>query len=785
MPVEIIKEIHDLRIHGLDDLLDEDRLNLLYRTLERHPTLPEVVLFGIESGEHCGYVSSKRALREFLIQPGLTEGPNVKQGVGEDAGIIYFDTIDGENHYLVLAHESHNHPSAVNPYQGAATGIGGIIRDVFCMGGKLIAVLDPLRFGSPYGNKRRETRFIANGVAAGIGGYANPYGVPNLGGDIVFDKCYNENPLVNVVALGIATESDIIHSKCPAERRGPYKMILVGKPTDNSGYLGATFASVELDVAKENLGAVQVAEPFLKEVLSEAGRDVMEMLKEEGYNLSRDIGYKDLGGGGLFCGSSEVGKGISGIAVDFDQVHTSMPNLATEEIGAGETQERYIWVVPESVVDDVLRIYNEVWDLPGIYEGARASVIGEVTEDGKYVVKYRGETVIDVPLDFVVEGISYDREFKPPKRNFREPNIREPENLGRDLLRMLRNPNLACKEAIFTTYDTTVQANTIIAPGEADAGLLRVKGSRKGIAGSTDGNPFYGRINPYVGGASAVAEAARNVAAIGATPQAITDCLNYGSPDNPSVMWQLREGVRGIADASRGIGLKGTDSHLPIVSGNVSLYNQSFNRQTIKSDPIFPSPTIFCAGIIDDYSKAVTLQLKHPGDRIYLVGERFDELGGSEYYRTIHRRVGANVPEVRFEYERAMIYAIIDAINNGNANAVHDISNGGFLTTAAEMAMGGRARGKYGMEIDLQQMKEDLPNHKKLFSESSGFVVEVPQGQASYFEKIMSGYGINPAYVGDVIGKPRLVAYSNSTALDLSLDDMKSAWTSGLPRALR
>src|SRR3989344_8469677 len=240
MAVKSIKSTFDFREYGIEDILDEDGLSLLYRTLERHPTLPEAVLFGIESGEHCGYVSSRNLLREFLIQPGLTEGPNVKQGVGEDAGIIYFDTIDGENHYLVLAHESHNHPSAVNPYQGAATGIGGIIRDVFCMGGKLIAVLDPLRFGSPYGNKRQATRFVANGVVAGIGGYANPYGVPNIGGDTVFDKCYNENPLVNVVALGIAAESDIIHSSVPAERKEPYKIILVGKPTDNSGYLGAT-----------------------------------------------------------------------------------------------------------------------------------------------------------------------------------------------------------------------------------------------------------------------------------------------------------------------------------------------------------------------------------------------------------------------------------------------------------------------------------------------------------------------------------------------------------------
>ena len=780
IPLETLETARDLERNGIR--LEEEELRLIQRTLERSPTVPEGVLFQTMWSEHCGYVSSRKLLKEFLIDAGLTEGPNVKQGVGEDAALIYLCRKGEENYYVVLAHESHNHPSQVTPYQGAATGIGGIVRDIFCMGGNVIAVLDPLRFGNPYSKNSQHTRFVSNGVVAGIGGYGNALGVPNLGGDVVFDDRYGPNVLVNVVALGIASESDIIHSRVPEERRESYKLVLVGKPTDRSGYGGASFASRILDMEEETKGAVQVADPFLKEVLHEAGRDLIEMLKRRGYDLGKDIGFKDLGGGGLYCFTSEIGKDRTGIRINFDDVHTAISGMSPEEIGAGETQERYGWILPQSAVADVLRIYNDVWVLPEIYEGARASVIGEVTDDRRYVVEHRGRTVVDVPLDFVVDGISYDREYVPSRRRFKEPSIKEEKNHGKSLLRMLRDPNIACKEAIFTTYDSTVQGNTVIGPGEADAGLLRVEGMRKGIAGSTDGNPYYGRISPYWGAADAVAEAARNVAAIGAAPQALTDCLNFGRPTDPVVMWQFREALRGIADASRGIGLKGTDSHLPVVSGNVSFYNGS----TESGRAIDPSPIIFCLGIIDDYSKAVTLQLKQPGDRVYLIGERFDELGGSEYYRIIHRRLGANVPQTRFDYERAMIYAIIDAINNGDVSSAHDISNGGSLTTLAEMAMGGRARGKYGVEIDLRQMKEDLPDYKKLFSESSGFIASVPQERVSYFERGMANYGLRPPCIGEVTNKPRLVVYMNgNNVVDLSLDDMKTAWTSGLPRALR
>ncbi len=765
--------------------LSAKEVRYITNKLQRNPTLEELWAFNVEWNEHCGYVSTRKLLKRFLVEPGLTSGPNVIQGPEEDAGIVYFDTIDGEEYGIVIGHESHNHPSQEVPDEGAATGVGGIMRDIFCMGARVIGVADSLRFGDPYGRNKSKVRYIANGVVAGIGGYGNPAGIPNIGGDVVFNRSYDNNCLVNVASIGLVKRSDIIHSKVPRERREPYKIIVVGKPTDKSGFGGATFASQEVDITADNKGAVQVSDPFLKEVLNEAGLDVMSMIKEKGYKLDRDVAFKDFGGGGLYCITSEIAAGRSGIRVDLGKVHTVIYDdinaLPPHVIAGAETQERYGWAVPESLAADVLRIYNEEWCLPNIHEGARASVVGDVTDDGRYVLVYGGK-VCDVPIDFLVDGISYDRPYRKSNKRFKEPETREPKNLTKVLLRMLEDPNLACKQDIFTTYDTTVQGNVVIAPGEADASLLRVKGSKKGIASSCDNNPFYGRISPYWGAATAVAEAARNVASVGATPWAVTDCLNFGNPTKPVAMWQFREALRGIPDALRGIGLKGYDSHLPVVSGNVSLYNES--KQSGRG--VDPSPIIFCLGLINDYSKAVTMQMKNSGDAIYLVGQRFDELGGSDYYRIIHRRLGANVPIVRFDYERGMIYSIIDSINEGNVTAAHDISNGGLLVTAAEMAMGGRAKGKYGAALDLGQLKEDLRDDKKLFSESSGFLVEIPQSYTTNFEKTCARYGIIPVHIGEVTIEPRLVVYNGGkSAVDVYLNDMKSAWTSGLSRALR
>ncbi len=760
-------------------VLEPNEIRYIARTLGRDPTVAELWAHNVEWNEHCGYVSTRKPLRELLIDRGLTSGKSVVSGFGADAGGIHLVTKGDVNYSALFKMESHNHPSQVLPYEGAATGIGGIVRDIETMMAEVLAVLDPLRFGNVYGKYRNVARHIANGVVAGIGGYGNPLGIPNMGGDIVFSNSFNHNCLVNVAAIGIAREHEIIGNKVPSGRKEKYVLIVVGKPTDNSGFGGAAFASKPLDRQAEEKGAIQVPDPFLKEVLFEADRYVLDLIKKKGYKPSQ-VAHKDFGGGGFYCWSSEIGAGKCGIKADLDKLPISMNDLLPHVLGAAETQERYGWAVPEPLAPDILRIYNEVWALPEIYEGARAAIVGEVTDDNRYVLTHKGEVVCDLPIDFLVGGIAYDRKIIPSKRKSKEPEVREPKNLSEVLLRMLYDPNIASRYPVYSTYDTTVKGNTVIAPGEADAGVLtRPDIYPVGIAAKVDGNPAYGRINPYWGGATAVAEAARNVACVGASPSGISDCLNFGNPTKPVAMWQFREALKGIADASVGIGLK-DGSHIPIPSGNVSLYNES--KQSGRS--VDPSPIILMVGIVDDVSKSITMRLKNPNDRIYLIGERFDELGGSEYYRIIHNRLGANVPVVRFPYERAMIYGVIDAINAGYVKATHDISNGGFLVSLAEMAI--NKNGGCGAEIDSSLANSDLRNDKNLFSESSGFLLEVPQQYASQFEKTMKSYGIEPRYVGDTTARQRLVVYNGGRDIvNLHLDSMRQVWTKGLRDALR
>ena len=778
----------------------------IQRELGRDLTPVELFAYNVQWTEHCGYVSTRGLLKETFVEPGLTGGPNVLQGIEEDAGIIsLLRGDDGREYGLVIAMESHNHPSQRMPFEGAATGIGGIVRDVYCMNGKVVAVLDPLRFGDPRGKHAARSRYVANGVVAGIGnGYANPLGVPNIGGDISFSGSFDENCLINVVALGTVMSDEIIHSSVPNERYNgePLCLVVVGKPTDSSGFGGSAFASKALDEAKaqEDKGAVQVPDPFLKEVLTEAQWDAVRYLRERGLDLGRHVGYKDFGGGGFYCWSSEVGAGRGGVTVDLNRLHR-VPEIVVRDgdsadartmksvVACGaETQERYGWIVPQSAAKGLMRIYNRDWALPDIYEGARASVVGEPRSDGRYVIKLGDEVVCDLPNEHLVGGTLFHRKATPSRRKFREPgDLREPSDYGNATLRMLYDPNIASRAPVFTTYDTSVQGNTVVMSGEADAGLIvPFEGRTIGVAASVDNNPRYGRISPYDGATNSVAESARNVAAVGATPQAIADCLNFGNPERPVAFWALKESMRGIADAVRGVGLKGYDSHLPIVSGNVSLYNES-----AQGGAIDPSPIVCCVGSMEDASRHVTMRLKEAGNELYLVGPRFDELGGSEYYRIVHGRLGANVPKVRFDWnglnlERGMTYGTIDAINSGYVTAAHDISNGGLLMTLAEMAMGGRADNQNGAEIDLSTINADLRRDTKLFSESSGFVLEVPARYASGMKGAFGQYGVEPVLIGQTSGKPYLAVYDGGrNVMALGLDAMKGAWTTGLRDALR
>ncbi len=684
----------------------------------RDPTLCELHIFNVEWSEHCSYKSSKSTLAEFLP----TEAPNVILGPQEDAGIVFLTEYEGRRWGIVVAHESHNHPSQVLPNEGAATGIGGIVRDVDCMGADVIATADPLRFGDPTGDNAERTRWVVRGVVEGIWQYGNALGVPNLAGDIYFSASFDDNCLVNVVALGIVPEDGIIHSAVPQEAaREPYDLILIGKPTDDSGFGGSAFASKILSDEEEgeDRGSVQVPDPFLKNVLlmKKANKAVRERARE----LGLKIGFKDIGGGGLACGSSEIcAAGGFGAEIELDKVHVGLPGLLPETIMCAETQERYILAVPRRFTDEVLRIYNEDWDLPNIYEGACARVIGRVTPDKIYRVTWQGKIVCEAPVDAVTSGIRYEREEQPRAWSEAEPQFAMPADLGEALVKVLGHPNICSRAYIYREYDTEVQGNAVIRPGEAGAGLCApLEGSTVGVALAVDGNPFYGLIDPYWGGATAVAEAMRNVAAIGATPVALTDCLNFGNPENPQAFWEFRQGVRGLADAARNIGLKDYPGQpCPIISGNVSFYNES-----ARGHAVAPSPIIACVGTMADYSKAVTMQFKQAGAALYMVGPRKDELGGSAYYQALGVGLGANVPKVDWELERGMIFGIIDAIDAGCVSACTDISDGGLLVAVCEMMLGGFGSGKLGAELVLADNAGLRPD-KLLFSESSGFVIE-------------------------------------------------------------
>jgi phosphoribosylformylglycinamidine synthase len=437
-------------------------------------------------------------------------------------------------------------------------------------------------------------------------------------------------------------------------------------------------------------------------------------------------------------------------------------------------------ICPPELTERALKIYNEDWDLPNVYEGARASVVGKVTTNGRYITRYRGEVTCDVPIQHLTGGIRYQREERPRMTSFEEPEVAPPEDLTDALLKVLASPNVSSREHIYRYYDTEVQGNSVIRPGEADAGLIApVRGKKFGIALSVDANPFYGRISPYWAGATAVAEAMRNVAAIGATPATLTDCLNFGNPEKPEAFWEFRECVRGLSDAAKALWLKGyEDTPVPIVSGNVSFYNES------AEGTVDPSPIIACVGLIEDVRDAVTMDLKRAGDSIYLLGPRFDELGGSEYYRTVWGAAGRNVPVVRFDLERSMIYAVIDSIAEKTVVAAHDISNGGLAATAAEMALVGR--GDLGIDLNLDAAGSDLPADRLVFSESSGFLLEGKAGSEEDLERILKRYGLEIIRLGKVTDSPELVmTHRGKTVVRMDLMVAKKAWTGGLGEAMR
>ena len=737
----------------------------------RNPTITELYIFNTQWSEHSSYKSSRSVLKELLP----TQAPNVILGPSEDSGIVELGFIDGERYGVVVSHESHNHPSQVVPYEGAATGVGGDIRDVLCMGAKVIALADPLRFGNPYGKNKNKVKYIANEVINGIAGYGDAVGIPNICGDVYFNDSFDENCLVNVVCLGIVKEKDIIHSYAPKNAEG-YDIVIVGKATDNSGFGGAAFASLILDEKEResNRGAVQVPDPFLKNVLIRASYAVFEEARKQGIIL----GFKDMGAGGIMCSTSELCSSSNfGADIDLSKVNVSMKDLPPYIIANSETQERFTWICPKEFTKTLLKIYNEDFELPSISLGAGAFVIGKVTKRQDYILRHENKVVCNVPIKDVTQGIRYEREKKAAKRNFKEPNLREPSDFNKILLSVLKHPNVASKAKAYKHYDTSVMGNAVIETGYADAGVIKaVDNSSFGIALKTDCNPRYCRIDSYWGAVNAVAESMRNVAAVGAIPSALTDCLNYGNPEKPEAFYDFYEGVRGIADAAKNLHYKGSTYPVPVVSGNVSFYNESSSGKSVD-----PSPIIACIGILKDYSKAITMQLKKENSNLFLVGERREELGGSVYYE-INGEIGSIVPIIDFEKERNIIYAIIDAINAGLILSCHDIADGGLATTISEMILGGDADGEIGAKINLDFT--NLRNDKALFSESSGFAFEVEDIHLEKLKALFKFYKINLIQLGKTDKNRLTITKNNKKIIDLPILKLKEAWTSGFVEAL-
>jgi len=737
----------------------------------RNPTITELYIFNTQWSEHSSYKSSRSVLKALLP----TQAPNVILGPVEDSGIVELGYINNERYGIVVSHESHNHPSQVVPYEGAATGVGGIIRDVLCMGAKVIATADPLRFGNPNGKNKNKVKYVANEVINGIAGYGNAVGIPNICGDVYFNDSFDENCLVNVVCLGIVKEKDIIHSYAPKNAEG-YDIVIVGKATDNSGFGGAAFASLILDEKdrESNRGAVQVPDPFLKNVIIRASYAVFEEARKKGIQ----IGFKDMGAGGIMCSTSELCSDSDfGADIDLDKVNVSINNLLPYIIACSETQERFTWICPQEFTKTLLKIYNEDFELPQISLGAGAFVIGKVTGQQDYILRHNGKVVCNVPIKVVTQGIKYERQKKAPKKSFKEPNLKEPEDYNKALLSVLKHPNVASKAKAYKHYDTSVMGNAVIESGYADAGVMNVvDNSSFGIALKTDCNPRYCRIDPYWGAVNAVAESMRNVAAVGAIPSALTDCLNYGNPEKPEVFYDFYEGVRGIADAAKHLHYKGTTYPVPVISGNVSFYNESASGNSIDSSPI-----IACIGVLKDYSKAITMKIKKENSALFLVGERKDEFGGSVYY-DVNNEIGAVVPIIDFEKERNMIYAVIDAINAGLLLSCHDISDGGLATTISEMILGGDADGEIGAEISLDFT--NLRTDKALFSESSGFVFEVEDKNVQRLQNLFRFYKLNLMKLGKTTGKNIIINHKNEKIINLPILKLKEAWTKGFVEAL-
>jgi phosphoribosylformylglycinamidine synthase subunit PurL len=728
--------IKDEKLYREMGLTDEE-FAMIEKILGRLPNYTETGIFSVMWSEHCSYKNSKPVLKKFP-----TEGKHVLQGPGEGAGIVDI----GDGLAVAFKIESHNHPSAIEPYQGAATGVGGIIRDVFSMGARPIALLNSLRFGELMSPR---VKYLFENVVAGIAGYGNCVGIPTVGGEVQFDPAYEGNPLVNAMCVGIIRHEDIQRGVATGVGN---TVMYVGAKTGRDGIHGATFASEELTEQSEaKRPAVQVGDPFMEKLLLEA---CLEVVKSDAL-----VGIQDMGAAGLTSSSAEMAsKGGFGIEMNLDLVPQREAGMTPYEMMLSESQERMLLVVKQGCE-------QEIYDLFAKY-GLEAKAIGKVTDDKMLRLYFRGEVVAEIPVDALAKDAPvYHKPAKEPAyyREFQamEPYVPVVTDYAKTLLALLAQPTIASKEWVYDQYDYMVRTNTVVAPG-SDAAVVRIRGTNKALAMTTDCNSRYLYLDPETGGKIAVAEAARNVVCSGAKPLALTDCLNFGSPEKPEIFWQLEKAVDGMSAACRAL-------ETPVIGGNVSLYNET------NGEAIYPTPVVGMVGLIEDIRHITTQSFKRAGDLIYVIGEAQPEFGGSELQKWLEGRIFGPAPAIDLTVEAKRQKQLLTAIQAGVIASAHDIAEGGFAVALAECLMGADG---LGAKVTIAG-----ETTSELFSETqSRFIVSVKKEHRETFEQL-----VEAKQIGEVTDDNTLLIESvnGEAVIKLSVAEMRSVWKGAIPCLLK
>ncbi|MPQ27086.1 phosphoribosylformylglycinamidine synthase subunit PurL [Bacillus paralicheniformis] len=717
--------------------VSDDEFAMIESILGRLPNYTEIGIFSVMWSEHCSYKNSKPILKKFP-----TKGERVLQGPGEGAGIVDI----GDNQAVVFKIESHNHPSAIEPYQGAATGVGGIIRDVFSMGARPIAVLNSLRFGELTSPR---VKYLFEEVVAGIAGYGNCIGIPTVGGEVQFDSCYEGNPLVNAMCVGLINHEDI--KKGQAKGVGNTVMY-VGAKTGRDGIHGATFASEEMsDQSEEKRSAVQVGDPFMEKLLLEA---CLEVIKSDAL-----VGIQDMGAAGLTSSSAEMAsKAGSGIEMNLDLIPQRETGMTPYEMMLSESQERMLLVIERGREQEIIDIFDK-YDLEAV-------AVGHVTDDKMLRLFHNGEMVADLPVDALAEEAPvYHKPSKVPAyyKEFLETDVPAPkvDDAKETLLELLKQPTIASKEWVYDQYDYMVRTNTVVAPG-SDAAVLRIRGTKKALAMTTDCNARYLYLDPEKGGKIAVAEAARNIVCSGAEPLAVTDNLNFGNPEKPEIFWQIEKAADGISEACNVLST-------PVIGGNVSLYNES------NGSAIYPTPVIGMVGLIEDTDHITTQHFKAAGDLIYVIGETFPEFAGSELQKLSEGKIYGQAPAIDLEVEQARQKALLKAIRTGLVQSAHDVSEGGIGVALAESVISSQ-----GLGANVTLTGEPA----LLFSETqSRFIVSVKKEHQEAFEKLVKDADL----IGEVTSDSALAVQSQEGQqwIHAQTEELESAWKGAIPCLLK